>query len=288
MIAADNEHDEAAFVVERIRELARDGVSPQEIAVFYRIHAQSRVLEEVMRAEHIPYQIIGGTSFFERAEVKDLLSYLRVVANPRSDVDLLRIINVPSRKIGDTTIDQLVAMADDEAHSLFDAIEPRSRAPDIGGAAKKKLLSFRDAHADAHGRGARPRARACSPKSVLDETRLSRRCSRTTTAPRADARLQNLRELVGSILDYEEEAARRGRGGDAHRLPRAGDALQRRRRARGRAARGDDDGARAPRASSSTRCSSPGWKRSSSPSEGLGSKRATRTSKRSAASPTWP
>ncbi len=74
------------------------GVSPRQIAVFYRIHAMSRVLEEVMLQERIPYQIIGGMRFFERAEVKDLLGYLRVIDNPKSDVDLMRIINVPARK----------------------------------------------------------------------------------------------------------------------------------------------------------------------------------------------
>ena len=87
-----SERDEAAFLVSRIRELVKDGVSLQDIAVFYRVHAQSRVLEDVMRAEKIPYQIVGGTKFFERAEVKDLLSYLRVLTNPRSDVARLRAL----------------------------------------------------------------------------------------------------------------------------------------------------------------------------------------------------
>src|SRR5678815_379339 len=90
LVSALNEHDEASWVADRIRELTADGVSPRDIAVFYRVHAQSRVLEEVMRSERIPYQIIGGTKFFERAEIKDLLSYLRLIDNPRSDVDLLR------------------------------------------------------------------------------------------------------------------------------------------------------------------------------------------------------
>ena len=88
------------------------------------MHAQSRVLEEVMRAENIPYQIVGGTKFFERAEVKDLLAYLRVLDQPaQSDVDLLRIINMPARGIGDTTIDRLVALADEKQTSLYDALE---------------------------------------------------------------------------------------------------------------------------------------------------------------------
>src|SRR5262249_9125108 len=99
VVGARDERDEAAFVVARVRELMASGVSAREIAVFYRIHAQSRVLEEAMRAENVPYQIVGGTKFFERAEIKDFVAYLRVVQNPRSDVDLLRVINVPARGI---------------------------------------------------------------------------------------------------------------------------------------------------------------------------------------------
>src|SRR5262245_24180250 len=91
-----DEREEAAHVVSTIRsELAR-GVGANDIAVFYRIHAQSRVLEEALRSENIAYQIVGGTKFFERAEIKDLLSYLRLVDNPRSDADFLRIVNVPA------------------------------------------------------------------------------------------------------------------------------------------------------------------------------------------------
>src|SRR5690606_21607739 len=123
VVACASERDEAAFVAGRIRALLHETVSPREIAVFYRVHAQSRVLEEVMRAERIPYVVFGGQKFFERAEIKDLLSYLRVLVNPRSDVDLERIINVPPRKIGDSTVDKLRAFATRRGTSAYDAIE---------------------------------------------------------------------------------------------------------------------------------------------------------------------
>jgi DNA helicase-2/ATP-dependent DNA helicase PcrA len=102
----------------------------------------SRVLEEAMRAENVPYQIVGGTKFFDRAEVKDLLAYLRVVQNPRSDIDLIRIINVPARGIGSTTIDRLVAIADQRRTSLFDSRQVALASPELGSAAKKKLTAF--------------------------------------------------------------------------------------------------------------------------------------------------
>ncbi len=203
-VVADSEHDEAAWVVEHIRTLIERGVSARDIAIFYRVHAQSRVLEEVMRAERLPYQIIGGMRFFERAEVKDILSYLRVVSNPRSDVDLVRIINVPSRKIGQTTIDKLIQTADAHRSSVFDAIEPLVSGGNVGTAAKKALLSFRDLL-----QGLMAEARTAAPsevcEQVLDRSGYQAMLEHEDSAE-ADARILNVNELVQSIVDYEEEA----------------------------------------------------------------------------------
>ena len=211
VVAADSEHDEAAWVAERVRELIEGGVSAREIAIFYRIHAQSRVLEEVLRAERIPYQIIGGTRFFERAEVKNLLSYLRVVANPRSDVDLHRIINVPSRKIGASTIEKLIQTADALGVSLHDALMPLIEGGGVATAAKRSLLGFLDLL-----QGLMAEARTATPSDVameiLDRTGYAKMLEEEDSAE-AEARLQNLRELVQSIADYEEEARAAGEVG---------------------------------------------------------------------------
>jgi DNA helicase II / ATP-dependent DNA helicase PcrA len=211
VVAADSEHDEAAWVVECIRELLARGVSPREVAIFYRIHAQSRVLEEVLRAERIPYQIIGGTRFFERAEVKNLLAYLRVVANPRSDVDLNRIINVPSRKIGASTVDKLIQTADLLGVSLYEAIVPLTEGAGLGTQAKRSLLGFRDLV-----QGLMAEARTASPSALAEEV-LARtgyaKALEQEDSAEAEARLQNLRELVQSIVDYEAETAAAGEEG---------------------------------------------------------------------------
>ncbi|HMJ56632.1 MAG TPA: UvrD-helicase domain-containing protein [Polyangiaceae bacterium] len=208
MVATSDERDEAAFVVSRIRELAQAGVSLQDIAVFYRVHAQSRVLEEVMRTEKIPYQIVGGTKFFERAEVKDLLSYLRVLINPRSDVDLLRIINVPARGIGSTTIDRVMAVADQKQSSLFDALEPALESSDLGSAAKKKIATFRSLLKSLMASIATERPSDAALR-VLEETGYKKGLTDEDTAE-SDARLENLAELVGSIMEYEMEAQAAG------------------------------------------------------------------------------
>jgi len=211
VIAADNEHDEAAFVVERIRDLSRRGVSHRDMAIFYRIHAQSRVLEEVMRAERIPYQIIGGVRFFERAEVKDLLSYLRVIDNPKSDVDLERIIYVPSRKIGDTTVDKLRNEANARGISFYEAIIPLTQGSTIGSATKKSLLSFRDLIEGLRAEARTARASELC-EEVLERTGYIKMLDEDDSAE-ADARKMNLSELKGSILDYEEEAMAAGEEG---------------------------------------------------------------------------
>jgi DNA helicase-2/ATP-dependent DNA helicase PcrA len=204
LVSTSDERDEAAYVVARIRELMKAGVSLQDMAVFYRVHAQSRVLEDVMRAEKIPYQIVGGTKFFERAEVKDLLSYLRVLTNPRSDVDLLRIINVPARGIGTTTIDRIMAIADQRQSSLFDALEPAVESIDLGSAAKKKVTGFRALLKNLMGVVATERPSDVANR-VLEETGYKKGLSDEDTAE-SDARLENLAELVGSIMEYEMEA----------------------------------------------------------------------------------
>ncbi len=201
VVTADNEHDEAAYVVDQIRTLVGAGTSPRDIAIFYRIHAQSRVLEEVLRAEKIPYQIIGGMRFFERAEVKDLLSYLRVLDNPSSDVDLLRVVNQPSRKIGDTSIDRLVRAADARGVSLYEALSPLP--DDIAGPAKKGLAAFRELLDDLRKSAAILNPAALATE-VLEKTGY-RAMLEAADSAEAEARLQNLQEVIGSIAQYEEE-----------------------------------------------------------------------------------
>ena len=204
VVTADSEHDEAGWVVEHIRTLMERGTSARDIAVFYRVHAQSRVLEEVLRSERIPYQIVGGMRFFDRKEVKDILAYLRVVSNPRSDVDLLRVINTPSRKIGQTTIDKLIQTADRQGGSVWDAIAPLCESGEIGTAAKKSLRSFRDL---LHGlmREAQTEAPSQVCEAVLERTGYSEMLEQEDSAE-SDARILNVNELVQSIVDYEEEA----------------------------------------------------------------------------------
>ncbi len=119
--AAYNEMDEARFVVERIRQWVRDGGSWREAAVLYRSNAQSRALEEVLLAEQVPYRVYGGMRFFERAEIRDTLAYLRLVASRADDAAFERTVNTPARGIGDRTLDEVRRRARDASVSLWQA-----------------------------------------------------------------------------------------------------------------------------------------------------------------------
>jgi DNA helicase-2/ATP-dependent DNA helicase PcrA len=196
-----DEREEAAFVVGNVQAELSRGTSAHEIAIFYRIHAQSRVLEEAFRGANLPYQIIGGMKFFERAEVKDLLAYLRLIDNPQSDADLMRIINVPARGIGNKTQELLLNLASENTTSAFQALPALLASDLVGTQAKKKLEAFIDLI-----ERLRRQSETLSPHElaslVVDETGYRQALYDADTA-QADARLENVAELIGSITEYE-------------------------------------------------------------------------------------
>jgi DNA helicase-2/ATP-dependent DNA helicase PcrA len=208
MIATKDERDEAAHVVAVIDETRKKGIDPRQIAVFYRIHAQSRVLEEALRAVNMPYQIVGGTKFYERAEIKDALSYLRLAVNPKSDVDLLRVVNVPARGIGATTLDRLTTLATLENMSVWQSLGHLDKAGDIAAAARKRLVAFADMMRDIQA-AARTAPATEVLAMILDRSGYRTALEAENTAE-SDARLENLAELAGSIGDYEAEASAAG------------------------------------------------------------------------------
>jgi DNA helicase-2/ATP-dependent DNA helicase PcrA len=139
---ADNEHDEAAFIASEIERLAeQEGHNYNEVAVFYRTNAQSRVVEEIFTRYGIPYRVIGGLRFYERKEVKDLLAYLRVLVNRDDRVSLRRIINTPRRGIGDRTIAELEGYAAATGMNLYEAVEA---AENVEKVSRRALGGLRD------------------------------------------------------------------------------------------------------------------------------------------------
>jgi DNA helicase-2/ATP-dependent DNA helicase PcrA len=202
--ACPEDRDEALTVVGAMRALLDAGTARHEIALLYRIHAQSRLFEEALRRFDLPYRVIGGMRFYERAEVKDLLAYLRLVENPDDDVSLLRVINTPPRGIGDRTVERLLESAARLGTSVFRALCASGRELSHAAAARASLGRLRDlietlrAKSDA---GARPSELA---EACLAETGYVEALQEEDT-PESDSKIENLRELVGSVADFERE-----------------------------------------------------------------------------------
>jgi DNA helicase II / ATP-dependent DNA helicase PcrA len=140
---ARDETDESEFVCEKIQELNRDdGFSFNDMAVLYRTNAQSRVLEDVLRRNGLPYQVIGGLRFYERKEIKDVLAYMRVVLNPNDSVSLKRIINVPVRGIGKTSLEKVEEYCQEKGVTLLEGLRDNGQTRLTAPAAGKKIAQF--------------------------------------------------------------------------------------------------------------------------------------------------
>ena len=142
LYAAYNEMDEARFVVERIRQWVRDGGSLGDAAILYRSNAQSRAFEEALLSEQLPYRVYGGMRFFERAEIKDALADLRLVANRGDDAAFERAVNTPARGIGERTLDEVRRLARNARVSLWGAAMLATQGTDLAGRARNALAAF--------------------------------------------------------------------------------------------------------------------------------------------------
>jgi DNA helicase-2/ATP-dependent DNA helicase PcrA len=206
---AQDEHDEAAFIAEELAVLQDAGIPRSGVAVFYRTHAQSRVLEEVLMRYEVPYQVIGGPRFYERREVKDALAYLRVVSNPDDEVALKRIINVPRRGIGSTTIAHLERAAETGGEGFYGALAAAGENPRLAGRPQRMIADFL-AVLDRLGAAAENGPRAAL-QAVLDDTGYEAELRAEGTVE-ALSRVENLRELLSVASEFEENGPLGGTG----------------------------------------------------------------------------
>ncbi len=139
---AEDEHDEAGFVADEVERIEKEGLSSGSIAVFYRTNAQSRVVEDVMVRRGMPYRVVGSVKFYDRKEIKDAMAYLQAVVNPDDQVSLKRIINVPRRGIGDTTIAHLDRYAQEQKTTFHAALLKAAEVPALTGRSVAKILEF--------------------------------------------------------------------------------------------------------------------------------------------------
>jgi DNA helicase II / ATP-dependent DNA helicase PcrA len=198
---AEDEHDEAAFIAERLLALPEEGLRLSDAAVFYRTHAQSRVLEEVMVRFGVPYQVIGGPKFYDRREVKDVMAYLKTIVNPDDPVALKRIVNVPKRGIGSTTIAHLDRFAEREGITFHEALARAAEIADLTPRAVNAIAEFMAlASLLASSAAEGPKA---ALQAVLDDTGYLRELEREGSIE-ALSRAENLRELLSVATEFEE------------------------------------------------------------------------------------
>jgi DNA helicase-2/ATP-dependent DNA helicase PcrA len=201
---AESEYDEAEFVKGEIRSLQDMGESnPGETAVFYRTNAQSRIFEEIFMRAAIPYKVVGGLRFYERKEVKDLLAYLRVLANPNDEVSIRRIINFPKRGIGDRALEEVEIFSQAQGISFWHALLRVSEATAVPNKAAQSIAQFTSmltALAVLVEAKTKP---SVIIEAVLEQSGLLTELE-ASTDPQDEVRVENLKELVSASMEYEE------------------------------------------------------------------------------------
>ncbi|MCK4870083.1 MAG: DNA helicase II [Gammaproteobacteria bacterium] len=201
--AAYNEVDEAKYIIDSVSEHLRNGVARSEAAILYRSNAQSRVLEEQLLLQGIPYRIYGGMKFFERAEIKDALAYLRLLMNRDNDISFERIVNTPARSIGNVTLTKVREYARGEDSSLFAATRQMLRNNSFSGRATNALSGFIQLMEDV----AEEIADLTLPEAIAHVLHRSglREFFNNDKSEKGKARVENLNELISAARQFEVE-----------------------------------------------------------------------------------
>lgn len=198
------EYDEARFVVQRVESLLREGTrTHRDFAVFYRTNAQSRVIEDQFRSRGITYKLVGGVRFYERMEIKDALAYLRGMVNTSDDISIKRIINVPARGIGKTTVEKIEEVGIRRKISFYEAILVVAEERQVHSGAARKLREFRNLF-DSLIQKSKGMKTSELFVEFLDATGYILRLKEENT-PESQARVENLEELSNAIRQFEQE-----------------------------------------------------------------------------------
>lgn len=204
VIEERSDYDEARFVVKTIQTMMSQGDGQySDYAIFYRTNAQSRVLEEQLRTHNVPYKIVGGVRFFERMEIKDIISYMKLCMNPADDMALKRVINVPTRGIGKTTVEQLDELAYKNKKTLFEIIPQAIDQKHFNAGTTGKLRRFYDLMLSLQTDARTFRLTEFYP-ILLDKTGYAKALQTEDTTESA-ARLENLEEFDNALAQFEQE-----------------------------------------------------------------------------------
>lgn len=198
-----DERGEAAFIMSEIERIAaEEGRDMNEFAILYRTNAQSRVLEEACMAHGISYKIVGGFKYYDRKEVKDVIAYLRIIQNPTEDLSLKRIVNVPKRGIGNSTLDAITQYARNTGDSLFGALLEADSISGVSTKAKKGIKEFVKIMSDLMSI-AETESVSKLLKEVLERTGYLKELERDNDEE-SQSRAENIKELLSATLEFEE------------------------------------------------------------------------------------
>src|SRR6201993_798785 len=201
----DDEHAEARYVTGEIQRMVDEGTSRAEIAVFYRTNSQSRVLEDTLVRAEIAYQVIGGTKFYDRAEIKDAIAYLTVLVNPQDVGAFTRIVNSPRRGIGNTTVSRLLAYANTSGETVWELAAAPEAVPGLAAAAIKSLRRFMSTMERLAERVQAGTEISVLLRELLVETGYREALENERTIE-AQGRIENLDELVNVAVEYDAAA----------------------------------------------------------------------------------
>jgi DNA helicase II / ATP-dependent DNA helicase PcrA len=202
VVRLGDEHEEARWVAGEVERLIEDeGLTADQIAVFYRTNAMSRVVEDTLVRFGTPYQVIGGTKFYERAEIKDAVAYLQYISNPRDSVSFSRIVNTPRRGIGNTSLSRLMSHANTTGEDIWDVAQDAASVPGLGGAAVRAVTEFQATMSNLRAKAEQAPVSE-TVEAVLTETGYfeSLEVERTIEA---EGRIDNLRELIGVAGEFD-------------------------------------------------------------------------------------
>ena len=200
---ADSEHDEAAFVAEEVDRLADEGeAKPGDVAVFYRTNAQSRVFEEIFIRSGLPYKVVGGVRFYDRREVRDLLAYLRLIANPGDEVSLRRVLNTPRRGIGDRAEECVAALASRDRVSFAAALLRPDDVPALAARSARAIDGFNELMASFRAMAEAGSSVGDLAAAVLDQTGYVAELEESSDLQDA-GRIENVNELVSVAREFD-------------------------------------------------------------------------------------
>jgi DNA helicase-2/ATP-dependent DNA helicase PcrA len=204
VVCCPNEEEEARFVSVEIQKHLALGMPADEIAILYRTNGQARPVEEMLREKGIGYEVVGGSEFFDRREVKDVIAYFKVIANPRDESSLLRIVNVPARGIGDVTMERLLAHSRAKQLSLWETMQRSQECEDLPAGAAERVLDFlklieRYREEYEHGKLAEVTRKLLDEVGFREATR-----SFAVSVTTADKKLKSVDQVLNSLEAFEK------------------------------------------------------------------------------------